>query len=177
MKVQVLKPFVIGKTEHLSGIVEVPDNKVARLVGKGLAAPMEAPLEASLDVNMSGYAANAGYAADYNDQLEPIAARISAALGVERFSDQTPLQFLKKFAGDCESVAQKLEDRLDEQKTQFDASWKQAQGEIATLTQERDEAIAERDKLRTELDELKARQASAPAASKTAPKADGKKAE
>lgn len=64
-----------------------------------------------------------------DDDLESIAARISASLSVERDSEETPLQFLNRFADDCEKIAESMEMRLDQAESERDA----AQQELAAL--------------------------------------------
>ena len=79
------------------------------------------------------------------EALEPIAARISAALGIERESTETPVQFLDRFAGQCEEITLRLGEQYGYLESERDAANK-----------ERDEAKAEVEQFRAELDALKA---------------------
>jgi len=83
VKVRALKPFFSGK-QFRPGIVEVPAEKVARLVEKGL---VEAP---------TGDAGR-GQAEDA-DRLEAAVSRISAATGMERAGGESAADFLERLA-------------------------------------------------------------------------------
>jgi hypothetical protein len=94
VKVRALKTFFAGGRQHRPGVVEVPAEKVARLVEKGFVAAPEGG---------TGDAASSPSATD--ERLEAAASRIGAALAVEREDGEPVADFLERVAGQIEKDA------------------------------------------------------------------------
>ncbi len=89
-----------------------------------------------------------GYPAD---ALEPIAARIGGSLGFEREEGEPPLQFLERFASDCERITSRLGEHFGALESERDTAILARDEALAHWEQ----AVAENDKLKADLDELK----------------------
>lgn len=152
---------------------------------------------AATDTTAETTGAEPGIVGYPDDVLEPIASQISASLSVSRSSDETPLQFLERFAGESQNAVKIVEERyaefgkerdaFEQQRSQLqsDASLAdqlvevllpyagdggESEGAVDTLKRivaERDAAVAHRDQAVAENDKLKAEL--------TALKADAKK--
>jgi len=137
MKAKVLKPCVIGSVEYSAGqVAEVRDKDVEKLTAKGFIASAGAAASGEADTSNAPGASSA---------LEPIVSRISDALGVERKDNETPVQFLERFAGNCERITQRITDEAS-----------RLEGERDEAVAHREQAVAENDKIKAELEELKA---------------------
>lgn len=141
-KVNVTKSLVMRGKIYNPGPQDVGEQEAADLAKRGAIegnAPAPAA-EASQTLGIEGG----------DSPLEPIAARISESLGIERTEGETPVAFLERFAAQCGEVAENLgaqtsalQADADKSRHEVEAAYEEIQrlrGEVETLQAQLTEA-------------------------------------
>lgn len=87
--VRALKPFFSGGKQHRPGMIDVPADKVARLIEKGF---VEAPAG-------GGEASTSGD----SERVEAVLSRLSAATGFGRANGEGAADYLERLAAEAEA--------------------------------------------------------------------------